>query len=342
MKKQTIAFLFNVRHIYPNPDDLATQLETDFDDPKTITMMQYHLESAGFRVIPIEANEEAYIKLTHYKKEIDLVFNYSEGMYGKDREAQLPAMLEMLQIPYTGSSPLTQSLVLNKVKTKEILLANHIPTAPYQLFKTGKEKLLSTLSFPLMVKPLSQGSSAGITNDSLVESSKKLYQQVRCIRETFNQPALVEHYLAGREFSIAMLGNPPRLLPPIEPAHTTLPTGYHPIDSLEVKWIFEEQNNQNYLHCPAHVDKKLWKKLETMCYQTWQALEISDFCRIDIRCDQHNNPYVLEVNSPPGLLPPEVSQTSYFPLAARAAGFDYQTLLKTIIHSAQERYKTVS
>lgn len=340
-----VAFLYNVRHIYPNPDSVAAQVNVDFDDPETVDFMIKHLEKCGFFVIAIEANEEAYLKLYEHKDEIDVVFNYSEGLHGRDREAHLPAMLEMLQLPYTGSAPLTQSIVLNKAVTKNVLKAGGVPVTETQIFKTGNEVLNPDMKFPLFVKPVSNGSSAGIKNNSVVHDEDELYAQVRFVIETFGQDAMVEPFLTGREFSVPMVGNPPRILPFIEPDFSLLPEGYNPIDSFEVKWIYEEaatrgdEGAQLHLKCPAQIPDDLRVKIERMCLQTWEILGVRDFCRIDTRCDAQGNPYVLEVNSPAGLIPPEVSTTSYLPLAARASGIDYDELLKTIIFSALKRYE---
>lgn len=338
MKKLTIAFLYNVRHHYPDPNDPRSQLETDFDDPQTIEAMVKYLNNCGYQVLPIEADQNAYLKLFENKKKIDLVFNYSEGIYGQDREAQLPAILEMLQIPYTGSPPLTQALGLNKVKTKEVLQIYQVPVLPHQVFQTGLEKKDKGLYFPLIVKPIAQGSSAGITNSSVVFNTQELKKQIQLVIKTFHQPAFIEPFLSGREFTVAMLGNPPQILPIIESDHTILPPQYLPLDSLEVKWLFEEKAEVNNLVCPAKITPRLKEKISQICLKVWEALGVLDLCRIDLRCDQNLNPYVLEINSPPGLIPPEVSTTSYFPLAARAAGLNYQELLKTIIHSALKRY----
>lgn len=337
--KKTIVLLYNQRHTYPDPNDPKTQLEADFDDPQTTEWQIKHLRNLGYNVIPIEANEKAYFKLYELKSKIDLVFNVAEGVYGLDREAQMPAILEMLQIPYLGSRPLTEAIILDKAKTKEILIANKISTLPFQVFKEKNEKLKEKLKFPLIVKPIAQGSSAGITKESVVFDEKRLYQQVKKIMSIFNQPVLVEPFLKGREFSVAMIGNPPQILPIIEPDHKILPKNYLPFDSLEVKWYLEEKDEfNNYLQCPAKISKKLENKIKNICYKTWEALEIRDWCRIDIKCDEEENPYVLEVNAPPGIIPPEVSTTSYFPLAARAAHIDYEELLQRLINIALERY----
>lgn len=338
-KKLTVAFLYNVRHHYPDPDNSRTLLEADFYDPPVITAMIKNFKACGFKVIPIEAGAKAYFSLYKHRDQIDIAFNDSEGIFGQDREAQIPAMLEMLQIPYTGPGPLTEALVLNKAKAKEILLANKISTLPFQVFKTGNEKLSRDLNFPLIVKPVAQGSSAGITNKSIVSNLRQLRKQQKWVIKLFNQPALVEPFLTGREFSVAMLGNPPKILPIVESDHTLLPKGYQPLDSLEVKWLYEEQSSTNHLRCPAKMDIRLKTEIEKICQSTWKVLDLKDYTRLDLRCDTKDNPYVLEINSPAGLIPPEISTTSYFPLAARVAGITYQNLQKEIIRIALRRYQ---
>ena len=338
MKPQKLAFLYNIRHVYPHPNEPYTQLEADFDDRETIETMVKHVRQCGYDVLPIEANENAYFVLYKYKDDIHIAFNYAEGLYGKDREAHVPAILEMLQIPYTGSSPLTQAIVLNKAKTKEILIANHIPTLPFQVFYTSEERLKGYLKFPLIVKPVSQGSSAGIVNTSVVNNEVELERQVQWVRQTFSQPSIVEPFITGREFSVAMLGNPPDILPIIEADHSVLPYHYNPLDSLEVKWYVEEEGGEEHLICPARLDTGLKTKIETVCHRLWRALGVLDWCRVDIRCDKRGNPYVLEVNSPAGMLPPEISTTSYFPLAARRAGIEYGELIQRIVDIARKRY----
>ncbi len=334
-----IAFLYNVRHRYPDPNKPQTLREADFDDPETTKLQIKYLKKLGYKIIPIEANEKAYFKLYRLKHKINLVFNVSEGLHGQDREAQIPAMLEMLQIPYTGSPPLTQAIVLDKSKTKEILIAHKIPTLPYQLLSNINDKLNKSLKYPLMVKPVSEGSSAGITNKSVVHNEISLYKQVDYIESTFCEQALIEPYLAGREFSVAMLGNPPLILPILESDHSLLPKKYLPFDSLEVKWFYELATSGKHLKCPAKISPVLKRKIEKMCFGLWNVLGIRDWCRIDIRCDQKDSPYILEVNSPPGCTPPEHDPASYFPLIARAAGIDYKNLLKMIVETALRRYK---
>jgi len=339
MPLNNLFFLYNVRHTYPNPDDQLVQLDTDFDDPAAIEWMVKHLKNLSFKnVVAIEADEKAYLELYKRKDDIDLVFNFAEGLHGNDRECHFPAMLEMLRLPYTGCSPLSSALILNKAAAKNILFCAGLPVLPQQVFRTGDEELKGDLKFPMIVKPVAQGSSAGISNKSVVNDAGELKERVEFIIKHFSQDALVEPFLTGREFSVPMLGNPPEILPIIESDHSTLPAGYNPLDSLEVKWIIEEKTGGANFICPAKLDADLEKKIKNICFETWKALDVLDFCRVDIRCDKNNNPFVLEVNSPAGLIPPEVSMTSYFPLSARKAGLDYETLLCKIISAACSRY----
>jgi D-alanine-D-alanine ligase len=338
MKNLRVAFLFNVRHHYPDPADLRNQKEADYDDQETVDLIQGHLQACGFDVLPVEANEDAYQKLRDARSRIDLAFNLSEGLNGFDRECHLPAILEMLQIPYTGSTPLTQALVLNKALTKDVLRSQGVAVLPHYICHHPDDALGAPQVFPAIVKPLSQGSSAGITNSSVVRSAAELQNQVRLILESLGPPVMIEPFLEGREFSVAMLGNPPRVLPIIEPDHDRLPAGCEKIDSLEVKWILEESPEMaGYLLCPAELSDPERQRIEDLCRATWDALGIRDLCRVDLRCDGETNPYVIEVNSPPGLLPPEVSQSSYFPLAARTAGIGYEDLLGQIVETAWQR-----
>lgn len=333
-----LAFVYNVRRKYPDPQKPSTFLQTDFDDLETITYFIKNLENCGFKVLPIEADNKAKSELKKYKKQIGLVFNYSSVIWNNGGFHQITSVLEKLKIPFTGSKSHTQYIAFDKGKTKSILLKNKISTLPYQIFKNTKGKLKKQFTFPLIVKPIGEGSSAGITNKSVVFNKRQLKRQIKIITIDMKQRALVEPFLTGREFSVSMLGNPPKILPIIESDHSTLPKNFRPIDSLEVKWYYEEQHNGDHLICPAKIDKKLKGKILRMCKKLWHILDVKDFCRIDIRCDDKGNPYILEFNTPAGMIPSELSTTSGFPLSCRAAGIEYKEMLKKIISSALKRY----
>lgn len=338
MANKYLAFLYNVRHNYPDPNDPKTYLEADFDDPDTIEYFIKHLKACGYKVLPIEVNLESYEILRKNKNEIFLAFNYSEIVVGEKQHIQITRYLEELGIFHTGASDLDQMVIRNKVEAKKKMAQNNIPVLSGQAFITGKEKLNNNLNFPLIVKPSSQGSSAGITNKSIVNNPAELYDQVNENISRFNDSVIVEPFLEGREFSIPLLGNKPEIMPIIEPDFSNLPEGYNQIDSFEVKWIYEEDKaGSNHLMCPAKIDINLENKLNKIALNVWKALKIKDYCRMDIRCDKNEKPFVLEVNSPAGLIPPEVSTTSYLPLSARVMGLSFPELLQKIINSALER-----
>lgn len=338
MRKKTLAFLYNVRRHYPDPKNFKTQNEADFDDPPTIKWIIKHLENLGYNIIPIEADDLAYLKLYKHRSKIDFAFDFSFGLFGENKYGHIPGMLEMLQIPFATSSSFVRNLTLNKVVMKQILMANKIPTLPFEVYYSSAEIKNRKLPFPLIVKPVAQGSSAGISDESVVNSDQELRRQVDFIVKTFSEAAFVEPFLKWREFSVPLLGNPPKILPIIEPDFRLLPKKYLPLDSLEVKWIFEEQAETIHLVCPAKIKPEMLRNIEKIALKTWKVLRINDICRIDMRTDAKNNIFILDVNAPPGLIPPEVSTTSYFPLAARKAGIEYEDLLKLIIDSAIKRY----
>ncbi len=333
LQGKKLVFIYNVRHKYPDPKDFKTFTETDFDDPETINSIVGHLQHMGFDVFPIESDNRAEERLTEKKESIGFTLNYSEEVFGSTPKIYMAEVLEKIGLPFSGCSSNVQKLIIDKSKMKQVLLKNNVPTLPFRVIRSINEKLGPKLRFPLIVKPVARGSSAGITNKSIVHTDKTLYEQVKFILYTFHEPALIEPFVEGREFSVAMLGNPPEVLPIIEPRHECLPKDYYSIDSLEVKWLLEEELGEDYFNCPAKINAKLKDKIEKVCINTWNALNITDFCRIDLRMDKQENLFVLDVNSPPGLIPPEISLTSYFPMASRVKGYDYETLLRKIIET---------
>jgi len=335
-----IVLTFNVRHVKPSIENSQAIEEAEFDEPATIKGISNALKKLGHRVFLIEANEKAYLKFKKLKPEIDLVFNIAEGMCGEDREAQIPAILEMLQIPYVGSKPITQAICLNKALTKEILLYHNIPTVNFQLLKTDKERLKKDLKFPLIVKPNCEGSSKWIFQSSVVKNKKELREKVKEIIKNLKQPVLVEEFLNGREFTVSLIGNNPvEVLPPVELNFKVLPKNFYPMDSYEVKWLIDNPESETKtVICPAKIERGLWKKTKEICLKTKKELEVLDWCRIDLRLDKNGVPNVLEVNQIPGIIP-DPKENSRFPLAARAAGYAYEEMLNKIIKVACKRYK---
>ena len=329
-----------------NITDVSTQVEAvtksadtyaEWDTRETIAAVHDAL-ALRHSVAMIEADEEAFEKLRLDRP--DIVFNIAEGRYGASREAQIPAMLEMLDIPYTGSDPLTLALCLDKSRAKEILSYHSIPTPEFFVIRSIDELSSAGISFPCIVKPLYEGSSKGIFNSSLVGSWEDLVGQVERIIDSYNQPALIEKFLPGREFTVAMLGNGDtlRILPIVEIKFDSLPQGVNPIYSFEAKWIWDEANNPlDIFDCPARLTSTLLTAIEKICRKAFTILRCRDWCRIDVRLDGAGIPHIMELNPLPGILPnPE--ENSCFPKAARAAGLSYNEMLNKVLDAACSRY----
>lgn len=285
----------------------------------------------------VEANEDAYQRLKELRPEF--VFNMSEGLYGVSREAQIPAMLEMLQIPYLGSDPLTLAVCLDKSRAKEILAYYGVPTAPFTVIRSMEELDDARVRFPSMVKPLHEGSSKGIYDSCVARDPEELEREVRTILDTYEEPALIEDFLDGREFTVALMGNGTqvRVLPIVELKFDALPRGVNHIYSYEAKWIWDRSDNPlEIFECPARLEHTLQSSIEEICLTAYRILRCRDWARIDVRLDRNGRPNIIEVNPLPGILPrPE--DNSCFPKAARAAGIEYRGLIQTVTDIAMTR-----
>jgi len=336
-----LALTYNLKKAIPEDSFLKEGLPGDYfaewDEKETIESVRDALLKRHTEVLLIEADENCYGKLKEERPE--LVFNMAEGLRGESREAQIPAMLELLQIPYTGSSPLTLSLCLNKARAKQILSVYGIPTPPYFICEDPAPEDIREMPFPLIVKPLYEGSSKGIRNDSLVYNKKELKKKVSDVVSDYSQPALVEKYLEGREFTVALLGNGEgiRVLPIVEINYASLPKEVNPIYSYEAKWILDRPDSPlDIFLCPARVGADLEQRISEISVKSFRALSVRDWCRIDMRLDADGTPNVMELNPIPGILPfPE--SNSCFPKAARAAGMDFSELINTVVDIARLR-----
>jgi D-alanine-D-alanine ligase len=196
------------------------------------------------------------------------------------------------------------------------------------------------IRLPAIVKPLFEGSSKGIKNNSVVRTQGDLYERVAEINRLYDQPAIVERFIGGREFTVGVLGNYPDLevLPIVEIDHTQLPAGATPIYSYEAKWIWDTPAKPlEIFHCPADIPMELRLRIEHLVTRTISALRVRDWCRIDVRCDDAGVPNILEVNPIPGALPnPE--DNSCLPKAARTAGYSYSGLIHRVVDEACGRY----
>lgn len=317
--------------------DINEDTFAEWDTEETINAVRDAL-AIYHNVTLVEADNDAFETLRELNP--DIVFNIAEGFNGISREAQIPAMLEFLNIPYTGSDPVTLGICLDKSRTKEILSYYKIPTPQFLLIE--KEDDYSSIDFPLpaIVKPVAEGSSKGIYNSSVVRTKEELRREIKKIHEVYNQPALIEKFLEGREFTVAILGNGKnaRCFPIIEMKFEELPEGVLPIYSYEAKWIFDTREDPlDIYECPANIDETLKSKIEKVALDTFKVLKCRDWSRIDIRLDENGVPNVLEINPLPGILP-DPKDNSCYPKAARAAGMTYEEMINAVLNEARKRY----
>jgi D-alanine-D-alanine ligase len=292
-------------------------------------------------VTMIEADESAYEKFKELKP--DIVFNIAEGLNGVNRESQIPAMLDMLGIPYTGSDALTLGICLDKARTKEILSYHNIPNAKFMVADKPEVIPTNNFSYPVIVKPVSEGSSKGIFSSSLVKSHSKLNDEANQIIKKYNQPALIEEFLPGREFTVAIIGNDEnaKVLPIIEINYEKFPAGVVPLYSYEAKWILDtKESDFDVFECPAKIDVKLSDEIKNTALKAYKVLNCKDWSRVDLRLDKNNVPNIIEINPLPGIMPDQ-NENSSFPKAARAAGMDYNQMIQSVLFAAAERYNLV-
>jgi D-alanine-D-alanine ligase len=318
------------------PGSFFNDTQAEWDAPETIAAVQCALEERH-EVIPIDADQDAYAALE--KARPDIVFNIAEGASGPCREGFIPSILEHLKIPYTASDPLTLNICLDKSRTKEILTYYGLPTSRFRVVSDNNFSF-NSLHYPLMVKPLYEGSSIGIRNDSLVATKQEMRDRVVWLLNTYHEPALVEEFLPGREFTVPIIGNgsEARALPIVEILFDSLPKGVNPIYSYEAKWIWDQSSNPlKIFECPAGLSAELRTEIESICLRAYGVLRCRDWCRIDVRLDASGRPHILELNPLPGILP-RVEDNSCFPKAARAAGMSYSRLINAVLDIACKRY----
>ncbi len=333
-----IAFAYNVKKNENYAVD-AKQDDLEFDPEEVINGIDMAIKSLGHSVLRVEADMDAFSKLRDNKDKIDLLFNIAEGLGGDARESQIPIFCEMLKIPYTHSSPTTHALKIRKQLTKDILQSEGINVPRSIIATTSKNLNIKTLNFPLIVKPHTQGSSKGIFNDSVVTSKTSLQKAVDRVLADYDNEAMIEEYIEGREFTVGMLGNPPKVLPIIEQRFDFMPKEFNKVAGYELKWIYEEnlKNIEDGYYCPATLTIDQNRIVAEMSNLIWNTLEVRDCARIDYRLGLDNKFYFLEINTLPGIIPnPNI--ISYFPLAAKKSGLNYQQLIAEIIKSACTRY----
>lgn len=318
------------------PDLPQPDLYAEWDEPDTIEAVASALEGVG-EVIRLEAGKNFPRQVMEAKP--DFVFNIAEGLYGVNRESHVPSICEFLGIPYHASDPLSLALTLHKGRAKEIMAYYGVPTAPFVVANTRADARNVNLPFPLFAKPALEGSGKGITEKSLCTNRAKLVQEVGDLLDTYQEPVLIESWLPGQEFTVAIMGNgkEARCLPLVGMRWEALPLGAKPIYGYEAKWLWDTPEHPlDLFECPADISKELARDVRSAALSAYRVLGCRDWCRVDVRCDAAERPMVVELNPLPGILP-NPQDNSCFPKAARAAGMSYDTLIQTVADIAWRR-----
>lgn len=328
------------------PPGVPADAFADFDHIETINDLRAAIETDGHSTTFLEADATLPKELVRYKPHI--CFNIAEGLGGDAREAHVPALLEMLRIPYTASRVQANAISLDKTLTKRIWRDRGLPVAPFQEFTLGDESLRPELKFPLFVKPAREGTGIGVDAGAVINNEGELRERVRWVIQSYEQPALVEKFLPGREFTVGVLGRRDAAAYGRHPEWYEK-DGFHRFPILEVEStrsvtpnVYSQEAKSMSLGqagapeyiCPAVLDAEMNRKLQHLARRAHTLLGALDVSRTDIRLDAEANPRLMEINTLPGLT------AGYSDLCIQAAAEDitYTDLVLEILYLGASRW----
>ncbi len=324
-----IGIAYDLKHDFSidggHPDDWLEE----YDSEGTIQAVQDAIEALGHEVFRLGGGRTFLERIS--TTPVDMVFNLAEGWKGRNREAHIPAFLEMLEIPFTHSDPLTLAVTLDKGMAKRIVISEGIPTPAFKLMKSQMEAENTGLSFPLFVKPAYEGSSKGISSHSRVNDEGALKREIGRLLDNYGTPVLVETFLPGREFTVGIFGNgSPYVLGIMEVA---------PSEGSVENFIYSvtakrDSDQRVRYRCPPDLSASLLQRIEEVALGSYRVLGCRDVARIDIRLGDDGTPYFLEANPLPGLAP----GYSDLVIIAEFMGWSYGQLIETILCHAFGRY----
>lgn len=265
----------------------------------------------------------------------DVVFNLVEHFRDRaDLEADVAGMMELYGVPYTGAPPFALSLCQRKGLTKQVLLANGVPTPRFRLLTEPHIPKRHGLHYPLIVKPAREDASTGVEKESVVYDYQQLARRLEYVCAEFTPPVLVEEFIEGMELHVAILGNdPPEVLPAIEWDFSDLPEDHPAIISYAAKWDpLDEVFHRVHSVCPARLSRRALRNVERVALDAYRITGCRDYARLDIRLAQRTHPYVLEVNPNPDL-----TEGVSFMECAEVAGYSFSQTLARIVELARER-----
>jgi D-alanine-D-alanine ligase len=300
----------------------------EFYNEKTVKRVSECLEKAGHNVAIFDGNKQIIERLENFMprvsegEQMGMIFNMAYGIQGESRYTHIPSMLEMLGLPYVGSSPSGHALALDKVLTKIIWKNNNLPTPEFWVFGSPDENL-SKVKYPVIVKPKMESVSFGL---KVVYNDNELREAIHFIVNEFDQQALAEQFIPGREFCVGLLGNSPvETFPVLEIDLEGNPDAIQTVD--------DKKHKPRRKLCPAPISAELAEKMQKISVEAFKALNLRDFARVDIRMDENNTIYLLEINSMASM-----GETGSYPEAAKVAGYTYESLVNRMLDVATVRY----
>jgi D-alanine-D-alanine ligase len=296
----------------------------EFDKQDTVDALASALQCMGFETEPV-GNCFQLIEALSAGKKWDLVFNIAEGLYGDGRESVVPAILDQYKIPYVFSGPVILGVSLNKYLTRLIVSAAGVPVSPGMLISSKDDIDKCDLEYPLFIKPVSEGTGKGINEKSLVHNPAELREMAEWILSRFNQPALVEEYLPGREFTVGVIGE----------GKDAVAIGGMEIECKD-KLPYSVEFKENYqLFCKySPIDSDLAEECKKVAIDVWKAIGGVDAGRVDLKADRNGRINFIEVNPLAGLHPVH----SDLPILSRMSGINYQTLMEMIMKASLKRH----
>ncbi|MBM3117945.1 MAG: ATP-grasp domain-containing protein [Chloroflexi bacterium] len=304
----------------------------EYDSPETIEAIATALQAEGHSVVKLGSGREFITNIIH--NNVDFVFNISEGRGNyRSREAQVPSILEMLGIPYSGSDPQCLAICLDKPLTKILVASAGIRTPKWQVITNVSQLnqiIWDDFPFPAFIKPAYEGSSKGIRLGSRTETAAQTCQIAAELLERYQQPVMIEEFIAGDEITVGVLGNSPATILGIMRVLPKKKSDYF-IYSLEVKreWVQLVE-----YECPAELGKDILQEITNSSLKMFETLGCRDFARIDFKLSPEGLPYFLEINPLAGLNP----TSSDLLLMAYKLGWTYQALISAILNAALQRY----
>ncbi len=327
-----IGLAYDLKEAVLSESDQPEDALEEYDSPETVEAIAAALETEGHSVVKLGGGGEFVTNIIHNK--VDFVFNISEGLGNyRSREAQVPSILEMLNIPYSGSDPQCLTICLDKPLTKTLVARAGVRTPGWQVITNISQLnqiIWDDFPFPVFIKPAYEGSSKGIRLGSRTETVAQTFQVTAELLECYQQPVMVEEFIAGDEVTVGILGNSPATVLGIMRVLPKKRSDYF-IYSLEVKREWEQLVEYE---CPAQLEKGILQQVTNSSLKVFEILGCRDFARIDFKLSPEGLPYFLEINPLAGLNP----RSSDLPIMAYKLGWTYQALISAILNAAVQRY----